>query len=126
MKNTTISIILFIILVFGLVFLNHKFTELCDNLIDKSNVIENLIEKDELNLAYYEASELLNYLKDNDAIPAIYLNQVDYQQLVNEALKLCIYIKRDDISEASASLDLIEFLSEHLKEIQEISIKNLL
>ncbi|MBU5454124.1 DUF4363 family protein [Caproiciproducens sp. MSJ-32] len=126
MKNTIISIILFVLLVTGLTYINNKFTNLCSDLIDKSNEIEKLLDKKELDTAYTKSLELLEYINSKDFIPSIYLNHIDYDDLINECLKLCVYIKREDIAEASASLDLIEFSCEHLIKIQKINLKNIL
>ncbi|ASW43496.1 DUF4363 family protein [Clostridium isatidis] len=126
MKNTVISVILFLILVTSLIYINYKFTNLCSNLIDQSNEIEKLLDKEDFDTAYLKSLELLDYISSNDFIPSIYLNHIDYDDLINECLKLCVYIKREDLAEASASLDLIEFSCEHLIKIQKINLKNIL
>jgi|BioPla2DNA2_1021312.scaffolds.fasta_scaffold05967_9 hypothetical protein len=126
MKNTVISLALFLVLFTSLIFINNKFTELCSNLIEQSNQIEELLDKQEYSLAYLKALDLLDYINSNDFIPSIYLNHVDYDNLINECIKLCIYIKKEDASEACASLDLIEFSCEHLIKIQKINLKNIL
>ena len=109
-ENTVISLALFLVLFTSLIFINNKFIELCSNLIEQSNQIEELLDKQEYSLAYLKALDLLDYINSNDFIPSIYLNHVDYDNLINECIKLCIYIKKEDASEACASLDLIEFL----------------
>ena len=45
--------------------------------------------------------------------------------IVNECLKLCIYIEERDISEALASLHLIKYSVTHLKDLQKVNIKNI-
>ena len=114
MKNTVISLALFLVLFTSLIFINNKFTELCSNLIEQSNQIEELLDKQEYSLAYLKALDLLDYRNSNDFIPSIYLNHVDYDNLINECIKLCIYIKKEDAQKLALSLDLIEFSCEHL------------
>lgn len=126
MKNSIISILLFIALIIGLLFLNHKFTSLCTDVIEKCERIEILLDEKEDFLAYEESVKLLNYIKDKSDIPALYLNHLDYDLLINESLKLSLYIKGNDKSESLATLHLIKYSAEHLKELQNPNIKNIL
>ena len=45
--------------------------------------------------------------------------------LLNEALKLTVYIEEDDMSEASASLHLLKFAAQHIKDLQVPDLKNI-
>ena len=88
MKNTYISILLFLALVGTLFFLNSKFIELCDIVIENCNTIEELLDNDEVALSYNYSKDLLNKIIDEADIPAIYLNHVDYDLLKNDALNM--------------------------------------
>lgn len=125
MKNSIISILLFIALIISLLFLNHNFTSLCADIIEKCEEIEFLLDEEEDSLAYEESVNLLNYIKNKSGIPTIYINHLDYDFLINESLKLSLYIKGDDVAESLATLHIIKYSAEHLKELQKPKIKNL-
>jgi hypothetical protein len=125
MRNSFISISLFIILLVGIFYLNNGFIKICSEAEISSNEIEELISNKEYNLAYEKSEELLSYIDENDGIPTIYLNHTDYDLIVNECLKLCIYIEERDISEALASLHIIKYSVTHLKDLQKVNIKNI-
>lgn len=125
MRNSLISISLFIILIVGLFYLNNEFIKICSKAEISSNEIEELISNKEYDLAYDKSEELLSYIDGNDGVPAIYLNHTDYDVIVNECLKLCIYIEERDISEALASLHIIKYSVTHLKDLQKVNIKNI-
>lgn len=126
MKNSIISLLLFIALVSGLLFLNHKFIALCSDVIERCEKIEELLDEKENSLAYENSVELLNLIKSKADIPAIYLNHVDYDSLMNESLKLSLYIKSNDKAESLATLHVIRYGAEHLKELQTPNLRNLL
>lgn len=125
MKNTYFSILLFLILVGTLFFLNSKFIKLCNTVIEKCNVIEELLNTDETELSYNYSKDLLNLIIDEADVPAIYLNHLDYDVLKNDALKLTVYIKSDDKSESLATLHTLRSTAEHLKELQSPNLKNI-
>lgn len=125
MRNSLISVFLFIILVIGIFYLNNGFIKICSKAETSSIEIEELISNKEYDLAYDKSEELLSYIDENDGIPAIYLNHTDYDIIINECLKLCIYIEERDISEALASLHIIKYSVEHLKDLQKPNIKNI-
>lgn len=125
MRNTLISILLFIILLIGIIYLNIGLIKICNNAKTSTNEIEELISNKEYDLAYEKAEELLYYIDGNDGIPTIYLNHTDYDLIVNECLKLCIYIEERDISEALTSLHLVKYSVTHLKDLQKVNLKNI-
>ncbi|MGL5380641.1 DUF4363 family protein [Clostridium sp.] len=126
MKNAIISIILFIVLLGGLFFLDSKITSLCDEFIVSCNEIEEHLNSKNYDLAYEKSVELLNLIKDEGDIPAIYLNHVDYDLVMNEALKLALYIRGGDEAESLATLHALRNNSEHLKELQTPNLMNIL
>lgn len=126
MKNTYISIFLFIALVVGLFFLNHKFVKLCNEVIYRCDIIENHLDSYDEEKAYEDAVALIKLVKDEANIPAIYLNHVDYDLLKNDALKLSLYIEGEDRAESLATLHAVRSAAEHLRDLQTPNIKNLL
>ncbi|MCR1952478.1 MULTISPECIES: DUF4363 family protein [unclassified Clostridium] len=125
MKNSIISILLFIVLITGLFFLDTKFVSLCDDVMIKCEEIEDLLAEGEEYLAYESSVELLSLIKEKADIPAIYLNHVDYDSLMNESLKLTLYIKGEDKAESLATLHVVRYAAEHLKDLQKPNLQNL-
>jgi hypothetical protein len=126
MKNTIISIGLFIALVIGLFFLNNKFVNLCNKIIVKCDLIEEYLNNYEEDKAYEDAVALIDLIIEEADVPAIYLNHVDYDALKNDALKLSLYIRGDDRAESLATLHAVRSTAEHLRDLQTPNIKNLL
>lgn len=126
MKNTYISIFIFIALVIGLFFLNNKFVNLCNEIVFKCDVIEELLNIYDEDKAYDDSVALLELIIDEADIPAIYLNHVDYDVLKNDALKLSLYIRGEDRAESLATLHALRSTAEHLRDLQTPNIKNLL
>lgn len=125
LKNIILSITLFFLLIISIFFLNYKFIDLCDELLSKANEIEIYLDDNEVEIAYDKSLELLDFLDSHSTIPFVYLNHTDYDLLINEALKLCIYIESGDLSEAQASVHLVTYSAQHLKEMNQIKFKNI-
>lgn len=126
MKNTIISIMLFLLLIGALFYLDNDFISLCDEIIIKCEKIEDSLDNNDKSFAYDQAVELLGLIKEKSTIPAIYLNHVDYDTLMNESLKLSLYIKGNDRAESLSSVHLLRYSAEHLKDLQKPNLKNLL
>lgn len=125
MKNTIISIIIFLLLILSLLFLDKNVSSIYENILEHCNKIEELLLKENKDLAYEQADKLFEHLKDNAPFPSIYLNHADYDNLMNEAIKLTLYIQNEDKSESSATLHVIKYNAQHLKELQKINFKNI-
>ncbi|MFU7517404.1 DUF4363 family protein [Clostridium sp. HCS.1] len=126
MKNTYISIFLFITLVVGLFFLNNKFVSLCNEVIIRCDNIEEFLNSYDEDNAYDYSVALIDLIIDEADVPAIYLNHVDYDMLKNDALKLSLYIRGEDRAESLATLHSLRSTAEHLRDLQTPNIKNLL
>ncbi|MBD7915101.1 DUF4363 family protein [Clostridium sp. Sa3CUN1] len=126
MRNSIISVILFIALVIGLFFLNNKFVNLCNEIIVKCDIIEDYLDNYEEDKAYEDSVALIDMIQEEADVPAIYLNHVDYDYLKNDALKLSLYIKGEDRAESLATLHSVRSTAEHLRDLQMPNLKNLL
>ena len=126
MKNTYISIFLFIALVVGLFFLNNKFVSLCNEVIIRCDNIEESLNSYDEDTAYDDSVALIDLIIDEADVPAIYLNHVDYDMLKNDALRLSLYIRGEDRAESLATLHSLRSTAEHLRDLQTPNIKNLL
>lgn len=125
MKSSTISILLFLLLVGFLFYADTKFKNLCTEIIEVCNDMEDKLitgnQKDNFN----KAMDLFNIIDEKGDIAAIYINHVDYDQILNESIKLSIYIEHYDTSEANASLHLLKYMSEHMRDLQVPKLENI-
>ena len=126
MRNSIISVALFIALLVGLFFLNNKFVKLCNEIILKCDLIEEYLNNYEEDKAYEDAVALIDMIIEEADVPAIYLNHVDYDLLKNDSLKLSLYIRGEDRAESLATLHSVRSTAEHLRDLQTPNLKNLL
>ena len=125
MKNSLFSILLFVLLLSFLTYTDISFKNLCSNVIEMCDEMENSLSYSTKEENFEDAMAIFNLIEDKGKIAAIYVNNVDYDSLLNEALKLTIYIEKDDSSETEASLHLLKYSTEHMKELQVPKIENI-
>lgn len=125
MKNAIISVIIFLCLLIGIFFLNNSVNNLCDSIKYKAEDMEVILLNEDYDRAYEKAVDLLDYLQENDFIPSIYTNHQDFDALRHEAARLCVYISKNDIGEAYASLHFIKYSSMTIKHLQAVTLGNI-
>ncbi|MBQ6820104.1 MAG: DUF4363 family protein [Clostridium sp.] len=126
MKNTYISIFFFVALIIGLLFLNNKFINVCNDIVTECDIIEDFLNEYNEEEAYEYSLALVELIIDESLIPAIYLNHVDYDSLKNDALKLSLYIRGGDRAESLATLHSLRSTTEHLRDLQITNLENFL
>lgn len=125
MRNAILSILIFIFTMICVYFLNNSIINLCDNLVEKTESIELKIKTDEMDTAYNDSLELLNVIQEKNIITSLYLSHQEFDNLLNEAVKLSTYLVNDDEAEAHASLHLVKYSSDHIKKLQIPSLENI-
>lgn len=125
MRNAALSILLFIFTMICVYFLNNSILNLCDSIKTQTEAIELKITDGELEDAYYESLELLDSIEKNNLITSLYLSHQEFDNLLNEAIKLSTYLIHNDETEAHASLHVVKYNSEHLKKLQLPSLENI-
>lgn len=126
MKNTVISIGLFVVLFICLFFTDKSLVATCNEVAIKCEEIEILLNNKDNDKAYKEAVDLLRLMEKEASITSMYVNHVDYDSLINESLRLSLYIKEKDYGEALASLHVLRYGARNMKDIQKANLKNLL
>ncbi len=124
MRNAILSVLIFLLTMICVYFLNNSILNLCDNIKAQTEDIELKIADEKLEDAYYESLELLNSIEEKNLITSLYLSHQEFDNLLNEAVKLSTYLIHDDETEAHASLHLVKYNSDHLKKLQIPSIEN--
>ena len=125
MKNSLFSIFLFILLLGFLTYTDISFKNLCTDVINMCDSMEESINYSTKEKNYEDAMAIFNLIQDKGNIASIYINHMDYDVMLNEALKLTVYIEKDDSSESEASLHLLKYSTEHMKELQVPKIENI-
>ena len=125
MKNYLLSISLFIIMVLFLIYADNSFKSLCDDIIIACDSIEETARSGDIEELFEPSMELFNMIENNSTIAAVYINHMDYDLVLNEALKLNVYIEQGDSSEANTSLHLLKYMATQLKEILVPTFRNI-
>lgn len=125
MKNSLISILLFLALIGFLLYSDISFKNLCSDIIELCDFLEDTIETNDKETNFNLTMDLFEMIRDRGSIASIYINHMDYDVMLNEALKLNVYIQQGDKSEASASLHLLKYSTMHMKELQYPNIENI-
>ena len=125
MKNSLFSIFLFILLLGFLTYTDISFKNLCTDVINMCDEMEKSIDYSTKEKSFKDAMAIFNLIQDKGSIASIYINHMDYDVMLNEALKLTVYIEKDDSSESEASLHLLKYSTEHMKELQVPKIENI-
>lgn len=125
MKNSIISYCIFIVLIAFLTYADISFKNLCTDIIDMCDEMEETVANSSKEENFNNSMDIFNLIQDKGYIAAIYINHVDYDVMLNEALKLTVYIEKDDDSEVEASLHLLKFCTQHMKELQVPNIENI-
>lgn len=125
MRNAILSIILFIFTMICVHILNNSVLNLCDVIQIETEDMELKITSGQTEDAYYQSLQLLNSIKEKNVLTSVYLNHQEFDNLLNEAVKLSTYLVHDDESEAHASLHLVKHNAEHIKKLQIPSLENI-
>ena len=125
MKNYLISISLFIIMVLFLIYADNSFKSLCNDIITACDSMEETARNGDVEELFEPSMDLFNMIENNSTIAAIYINHMDYDLVLNEALKLNVYVEQGDSSEANASLHLLKYMATQLKEILVPTFRNI-
>lgn len=126
MRNAILSVLLFLSIMIGIFFLNNSIINLCDHIKIQSEDIELKITDGKLKDAYYQSLELLNSIEAKNLVTSIYLSHQEFDNLLNEALKLSTYLDHEDETEAHASLHLVKYNADHIKKLQIPTLENIL
>lgn len=125
MRNAILSVLVFIFTMTCVYFLNNSIINLCDHVKVQAEEIELKITGGELEDAYYQSLELLNSIEEKTLITSIYLSHQEFDNLLNEAVKLSTYLVHEDATEAHTSLHLVKHNSDHIKKLQKSSLENI-
>ena len=126
MKNSIVSLILFFSAIIFIFFANSELIKLCDQISNDSDRIERLLDDKKWDESYNESVKLLKKLDESNSISSIYISHIELDAIVDQTVRLTVLIKSRDESESLATLHLIRYNAERIKELQYPSIENIL
>lgn len=125
MRNSFISIVLFTTLLIFLYNSNNKLNSICEHILATCENTEILIDSGDWKKSYKDTVALIDYIKENKASIAMFVNHAEFDNLNIEAAKLSQYIEFENSEESLASLHAIKFSANCILELQKINIENL-
>ncbi|MBW6411315.1 DUF4363 family protein [Clostridium weizhouense] len=126
MKNVIFSILLFFSILILVYFSNNSLIKLCDNISTLAEDIEITLIKGEIEDAYIQSIDLLNLIHQDGFITSIYVNHQEFDNLVNDTVKLSVYLSHKDIPDANSTLHTLKYNTQNLKKLQKPTLKNIL
>ena len=126
MRTTFISAVLFLCLILFITFADFKLQKLYNNISSESDIIEDLLDENEWDQAYDKTEALILDIKKENLLSSVYVNHMDFDNINNEAIKLCLFIQCKDISESHVSANLLKSYANCTRQLNRFSLKNIL
>jgi len=126
MKNIVISLILFIALIFGVFISLNYLSTMCNDLVKKSDTIEEQIAKENWQEAYNSSMKLTDDWKEHCDTISFFVHHQEIDNIDNELWKLSQYTKCRNKDESLASIHVVKFYINHIKNLENVSIQNIL
>ena len=126
MRNAFLSILLFLFTMICVYILNNSVLNLCDDIKNQAENIELKITNGDFESSYTDSLKLLNSIQEKNFVTSIYLSHQEFDNLLNEAVKLSTYLVHEDETEAHTSLHLLKHNTDHLKKLQQPNFENIL
>lgn len=126
MRNAFLSILLFLFTMICVYILNNSVLNLCDDIKNQAEDIELKITNGDFESGYTDSLKLLNAIQEKNFVTSIYLSHQEFDNLLNEAVKLSTYLVHEDETEAHTSLHLLKHNTDHIKKLQLPNLENIL
>ncbi|MPQ44735.1 DUF4363 family protein [Clostridium tarantellae] len=125
MKNTIISFFIFFMVFAFVTIYNNKLTTFCNNVLNTSNELEELLCKENWQKSYEKTLELKKLMSKGFKDISIYINHENVDNLNTEVLKLTQFVKVKSNGDALSTIHAIKCFAEYLKELEEINLINI-
>lgn len=125
MRNAVLSVLLFFTTMICVYFLNNSILTLCNDIVEKTEIIEDELANGEIKNAYSKSLELLDSIQEKNFITSLYLSHQEFDNLLNESVKLSTYLTHGNDTEAHVSLNLVKHNSSHIKKLQMSTLENI-
>ena len=125
MRNAYISFSLFLVMLIAIFFSINIINLKCDHLQDLNSTLESYILNEKYTEAYNLSLDYIDLWKVDSKFLTLYIHHEDLDHVDNEVLKLTQYIKIRDKSEALATVHVMKYLVDHIKDHEKVSISNI-
>ena len=125
MKNTIISIIIFLSLLGFVAYANSSLNKLCTTIKKDTKEIYFLIEKDNWDEAYSKSNDLIKNINDKNLILSIYLNHNDFDEILDEAIELSLYIHGKEKTDTLIALSTLKNSSSNIQRLHKPTFENI-
>jgi len=126
MRNAFLSILLFFFTMSCVYILNNSVINLCDDIKNQAEDIELKITSGDFEAGYNQSLVLLNTIQEKNFVTSIYLSHQEFDNVLNEAVKLSTYLVHEDEAEAHTSLHLLKHNTDHIKKLQSPNLENII
>ena len=126
MKNAAISFVIFTILVTTIFISVNYLNKTCEKIEANSNTLEDLINAEQWEEADDLSNQTLIQWKKYALIIPIFANHSELDTLNVEMLRLTQYTKCQSKDDALASTHVIKFFLNNVKELQKVTLQNIL
>jgi hypothetical protein len=125
MKSTLISISIFVSLLCFVFFANNSLNKLCDTITESSEEIEELLTNKEWDKAYSYTDEVISLIEENQLLSSVYVNHNDFDNLMDEAVELSLYVGCRDYTESIVAVNSLKNFAKNIKHLHEPNIENI-
>ncbi|MGL5414994.1 MAG: DUF4363 family protein [Clostridium sp.] len=125
MKNSIISILLFICLSCFVLFARHNLIKLYESIETSCITIEDALHNNDLPLAYNTTTTLFELLQENSDEYSTYAVHSDFEILTTTTISLVLYIESKNLSDSLATVHILRLYAENMKKLQTLSFANI-
>lgn len=126
MKNTVISVILFALVMSFVAYCDYSLNNLTNYIEKQTTEIDDLLKNENYTKAYETSNKLTKEIKQKRMLLSIYVNHCDFDNIINESIRLTNYIKNKDVSESNVSVRILYNLSDNINTLHKPNIENIL
>lgn len=125
MKSTLASIFIFLALLCFVFFANNSLIKLCDKITEGTEEIAELINNRDWDKAHSQTDEIINLIDDNQLLSSVYMNHTEFDNLMDEAVELSLYIDCQDHTESVIAVNSLKNFAKNIKHLHNPNIENI-
>ncbi|MBU3227149.1 DUF4363 family protein [Clostridium algidicarnis] len=125
MRNMIISFSLFVVMIFSMSFSISYLNKTCKSLLECCDKLEEDISDERWSNIYEDSLDFLHKVQKDSKILSIFIDHQELDNMSNELYKFTQYTKWENKEESLASLHVVKFYLNHIKELQKINVQNI-
>lgn len=125
MKNVSISLSIFFIMIILMLFSIFYLNKVCIALEKEGDNLEEIIKKGDWDKAIDMSNNLFKRWEKHSKVLPMFANHAEIDYLSNELLKLTQYAECKNESESLASVHVVKFYFDNIRSLQKINLQNI-